>query len=290
MLSRRQVISSLAALPVLTHVRHGFTQQQGATVQDSFRWVVFYAADADIEAFDPYQLVVFDRAHHPWIEPLTDAGKPVFGYLSVGEISQDRPEFEKIKSWGILRGENPYWPGSHFVDVRDPRWGKHLIEKIIPGVLHRGFTGLFLDTLDNPPELERRDPAGNLGMTRAAARLVQAFKLHWPSVPLILNRGYELLPRVAGTVDYVLGESIYTDYDFENKVYGRVETELYEEQVAILKRARKLNPDLTILSLDYWDPADSETIRDIYRVQRQNGFHPYVATVELDRIVPEPSS
>jgi polysaccharide biosynthesis protein PelA len=56
----------------------------------------------------------------------------------------------------------------------------------------------------------------------------------------------------------------------------------------LLKRARQANPKLRICSLDYWDPDARKEIRRIYRVERANGFAPYVATRELDRVVREP--
>ena len=289
MLSRRDILYGLAGLSFSGPPKHLFAQ----SVQDgtpAANWLVYYADTAPTDAFDPYGLIVLDRENHPPLEPLSDAGKALFGYISVGEASEDRAEFERVKGWGVLRGENPFWKGSHFVDLRDPSWGKMLIEETIPDILQRGFHGVFLDTLDNPIELERRDPKANAGMTQAAARLVKAFKLHWPRVPLILNRGYGLLPMVGGTVEYVLGESIYTDYDFETKTYSKVDPEVYREQVIILQDAAARNPGLKILTLDYWDPADTATIAEIYKTERANGFLPYVATIELDRIVPEPRS
>jgi uncharacterized protein (TIGR01370 family) len=287
MLSRRKLLISVGvgAIAGLSRVSKGQTL---FTPQEVERWVVYYSDRAPVSAFDPYDLIVLDRENHPPLEPLSDAGKQLFGYISVGEASQNRGEFSRVESWGILRGENPYWSGSHFVDLRDPRWGKLLIEETIPNVLQRGFQGIFLDTLDNPIELERRDPVGNAGMTRAAARLIKAFKLHWPRVPLILNRGYELLPAVGETIDYVLGESIYADYDFETKTYSKVEAALYQRQVRLLQEAVARTPSLKVLTLDYWDPSDRTRVAEIYRIQRANGFLPYVATIELDRIVPEP--
>lgn len=261
---------------------------RSAREENAYRWAVFYAADTAFETLVPYDLLVFDRLAHPPLEPLVDAGKTVFGYISLGEMNRDRAEFARLEEWGILGEENPNWEGSRFVDVRDTRWVALVIEEMVPAILQRGFQGLFLDTLDNPVELERRDPAGNAGMTTAAVRLVKALKLHWPGVPIILNRGYGLLDRVAFDIDHVLGESVYADYDFDTKTYRKVPDDLYREQVEILKRASEKNPKLSVLTLDYWDPDDRETIAEIYRVQRENGFSPYVATVELDRIVPEP--
>lgn len=284
MLSRRALLRTPMAIALLasTPAARSLAQTGG------LKWAVYYADALPAAAFERYDLLVFDHAAHPDLAPLKDARKRVFGYLSLGEVAQSRPHFERVREMGILRDENPNWPGSRFVDVRDSRWVKMVIEDLVPMVLQRGFQGLFLDTLDNPPELERRDPRRNAGMTDAAVRLVRALKLHFPSVPLILNRGYDLLPRLATVVDYVLGESVYADYDFAAKTYGLVPDALYREQVAILKRAQEASSGLTVLTLDYWDPADAKGIARIYAEQRRNGFSPYVSVVTLDALIPEP--
>ena len=284
MKTRRFFLGGMAAAAMGT----GPTILRAQAGRESIPWVVYYDDAVGIDAFDPYSLVVLDRQYHPPLLPLQDAGKTVFGYISMGEVNENRPEYQMVNDWGILRGENPFWPGSQFVDVRDRRWAKLILEQIVPEILQRGFDGLFLDTLDNPVELERRDPSGNAGMTAAAARLVRALKVHWPDVPVILNRGYGLLPEVTDHIDYILGESVYADYDFETKSYKLVETDLYRQQVSILKDAMARNRELTVLTLDYWDPADTAMLRQIYEVQRENGFSPYVATIDLDVIVPEP--
>lgn len=287
MLTRRKMIASLALGALSAKGNLAFARS--ARRDSSYQWAVFYAVDAAFETLLPYDLLIFDRVAHPELEPLIDAGKTVFGYISLGEMNRQRAEFARLEEWGILGEENPNWEGSHFIDVRDTRWVSMVIEEMVPAIVQRGFQGLFLDTLDNPVELERRDPVGNAGMTRAAARLVKALKLHWPDVPIILNRGYGLLDQVAFDIDHVLGESVYADYDFSTKTYQKVPEPLYREQVEILAHAQRKNPNLSVLTLDYWDPADTQTIAEIYRVQRENGFSPYVATVELDRIVPEPT-
>jgi hypothetical protein len=174
------------------------------------------------------------------------------------------------------------------VDVRDQRWRSRVIEQLVPGILARGFQGVFLDTLDNPVELERRDPKTYRGMAAAATNLIKALRQSFPSITIMMNRGYGLLPEVGGSIDIVLGESVYSTYDFERKTYRLVSTEDYREQVRLLKEARKRNPGLRVCSLDYWDPVDFKGIRRIYREERANGFEPYVATIGLDRIVEEP--
>jgi hypothetical protein len=125
-------------------------------------------------------------------------------------------------------------------------------------------------------------------MVEAAARLVRTLRRNFPTMIIVLNRSYELLPSVERDIDMVLGESVYADYDFAEKKYGRVDDATYRQQVEILQAAARRQPKLRILTLDYWDPNDAAGIAEIYRIQAANGFSPYVATVELDRLVPGP--
>ncbi len=251
-------------------------------------WVAYYSDQARPEEFRGYKLVVFDGDRHPPLEPLAAGGTVALAYLSLGEIEQHRSSFPAMKAMGILVGENSNWPGSYYVDLRDPRWAHDVIGKLVPALLAQGFHGVFLDTLDDPIELERRDPRKFRGMTSAATQLVKDLRRSFPSITLMMNRGYGLLPAVARDLNIALGESVYGTYDFGLKAYRRVPAAEYLEQVHLLKQAKRSNPALRICSLDYWDPADREGIKRVYREERANGFDPYVATVGLDRIVKEP--
>lgn len=253
------------------------------------RWAVYYADALPVTAFTRYDLLVFSARRHPDLRPLQDRGIKVFGYLSVGEVATHEPHFAAAKKDGLLKLQNPNWPDAWMVDLRDKRWTEMLLYRLIPALLREGFDGIFFDTLDDAGYLERQDPKANAGMVEAARRMVRAIHRHFPTVPVIMNRGYDLLPDVAGDVDYILGKSVATDYDFETKTYGWVPDALYREQLGILKGAQKANPKLTVLTLDYWKPDDPQTIAEIYRRERANGFWPYVATIDLDRLVPGPA-
>jgi len=251
-------------------------------------WVVYYGDTAPAEAFDPYDVVVLDSQYHPPLQPLLDRGKTVLGYISLGEVEAHRPWFKAVRNEGLLRGENPYWEDSFYVDTRDRRWTERVLHELVPRILRAGFHGIFIDTLDNPAELERIDPKGNAGMTAAAASLVRAIRHHFPHTRIMLNRAYEILPEVAGAIDMVLGESVYADWNFEAEHYERVEADTYRHQVELLQAAQRRNPRLQVMTLDYWDPDDTAGIARIYAAQSGNGFSPYVATLALDRIVPRP--
>jgi polysaccharide biosynthesis protein PelA len=252
------------------------------------RWIVYYSDQVDVEELRDYSLLVFDSDRHPPLRPLAAGGKVLLGYISLGEVNAQRPYFHSALQAGFLVGENPMWPGSHYVDVRNQQWRELVIGKLVPALLAQGFQGVFLDTLDDPGELERRAPAAYRGMTVAAIELVGALRQAFPWIKIMMNRGYDILPQVAGAIDMALGESVYATYDFDQKLYHLAPAKEYQEQVRALKQAKKRNPALEIYSLDYWDPTDRMGIRRIYRKERANGFEPYVGAIGLDQVIKEP--
>lgn len=291
MIGRRAFVSGLVGgAAALTLTRPAGAAPAEALSGAPAPWAVYYADKEPVKAFEPYRLLVLDSKHHPPLRALKDRGKTLLGYISLGEVEQHRPWYERVKGWGLLSQENPNWPGSFYVDVRDKRWVTLVVEELVPGILRQGFDGIFLDTLDNPPHLERTDAKRWAGMTEGAARLVRAIRTNWPRIRIMQNRAYEILPDVAPALDYTLGESVYAGWDFAARKPHLQTEEDYRFQVAALTGAKRINPALGLYSLDYWDPADAEGIRRIYALQRANGFAPYVSVVDLDRLVPEPAA
>lgn len=225
-----------------------------ANAAETGPFVIFYAADAPVEVFDAFALVVLDATDHPPLEPLSARGKTVLGYLSLGEVSDHQAHYHATEESGILVAENPNWPGSYLVDLRSRLWKDRVVGELVPSVLAQGFDGVFLDTLDNASYLEARDPVRFEGMTDAAAELVHTIRRDHPDVILMMNRAYEILPVVEEYIDIVLGESVRTRYDFAAKGYVRVEETVYREQVHLLQAARARRPSLRVLTLDYWYP------------------------------------
>ena len=251
------------------------------------RWVVCYSDKPRPEQFREYDLVVLDSQSHPPLAALKRPGRILLAYLSLGEVAKDRPYFMEAKREGILLEENPNWAGSHFVDLRSSLWLRRVLEQLVPSILSSGFDGLFLDTLDDPVELERVDPVGHHGMTAAAVDLVRRLRLSFPGSALMMNRGYGLLPEVAPLIDCLLGESLYSTYDSGRRKYLRVSAADYRYQLNLLRQAKRTNPALKLFSLDYWDLGDPREIRRIYALERANGLVPYVSTPALDQIVRE---
>ncbi|MCC7259659.1 MAG: endo alpha-1,4 polygalactosaminidase [Alphaproteobacteria bacterium] len=254
----------------------------------SIPWAVYYGDGSDSQSLAPFKVVVLDETTTMPIKSLHSTGKVMLLYVNLGEAETHRDYFDSLKSRNLTLGENPNWPGSYSIDLRSGDWAEHIIEEIIPAALHHGFQGVFLDTVDNAAELERTQPVQNAGMKDAAIRVVRAMRENYPSLIIMQNRGYDVLPQTAPYIDMVLGESIYATYNFATKQYEHVAADLYKQQVEILKGAQRINPKLQIFTLDYAAPENKDEIRAIYAEERKNGFNPYVATIKLDQIIPEP--
>jgi hypothetical protein len=61
--------------------------------------------------------------------------------------------------------------------VRDAAWRKFVNARLVPEILAQGFRGVFLDSLDDPIELERRDPQSRGGMAGNALFTLLSLRL-----------------------------------------------------------------------------------------------------------------
>lgn len=256
--------------------------------EPQLRWVLCYSNREPLVSFDPYSMVILDSRYHPSLPELKKRGKQLIGYVSIGEASPDYSYFQQLRSEGLLVNQNEVWKGNYSIDIRDRRWWNLLIESIIPSILQRGFDGLFMDTLDSALYLEQQNPREFSGIAAAAKDLIATLRQRFPHMPLAMNRGYPLLEDIGSKLDAVLGESVYTTYDFSKKEYVPVKQTDYKEQVRLLQQAAVRNSRLKVLTLDYWNSSDPEGIRRIYRRERANGFAPYVSSIDLQRVIQEP--
>jgi uncharacterized protein (TIGR01370 family) len=289
-LSRRA--AALSVFGSLLFAQSDGNRPRSSSTQDvpPDRWIVYYGNQEPSETFASCPYVVFDSRYHPPISPLLGQGRKIVGYLSLGEASPDYDYFSDLESAGILIQPSTTWPGNQYIDVRDRRWRERVYDQLVPWVLGQGFDGVFLDTLDSPLAMEESDPVGYSGMAAAAATLVQDMRRRHPGITIMLNRSYRLLPVVEQYIDVAVAESVYATYDFDRKVYVMVSPENYAQQLSWLRAAQIRRPQLKIFTLDYCDPGDRALIQEIYRVERQNGFCPYVTSIDLATVVAEPVS
>jgi len=259
-----------------------------ASATETERWAAYYGDTATTETLQPYQVLVLDSDRHPPIASLRQQRRLLLGYLSIGEAESYRSYYPRLQKARLLLTPSKEWEGHELIDVRNPYWTALVIEELIPAILHKGFDGVMLDTADSPIDFEAKQSAGQ-GLSNAVVALIRTIRMHYPHMPIMLNRGFAVLPHVAQEVDMVLAESIIAGADEKNTEPRRHAEQDTASAVALLKEAQTQAPHLKIYTLDYWPQEDEEGIKAIYTAQREHGFIPYVAaTVDLQGPVPEP--
>lgn len=281
LLPRRHLLAGMAAAGLLPRRSLGAEARR-------WRWAVDYGPATSPDQAQGYDLLVLEPDHSRPIAPLRGPGSRLLGYLSFGEVEQGRSYIAALRRQGVLKAVNPNWRDSRMVDMRKPAWSALVLDQLIPEVLAKGYDGIFIDTLDNVEALETRDPVANGGMIDAAVELVRAVRQRFPGIVVMMNRGYALLPRVADRIDVILAEAMASRWNFTTKAYELAPPSDWAWQAERLNRARVANPALKLATLDYWDPEDHATIAGLYERERRAGYAPYVATLALDRLYPEP--
>lgn len=268
----------------------GLSAASNTSASQGLRWVAYYGADAPgiSNELQKYDIIVLDSDRHPSLEPLLRRGRSVLGYLSVGEVNRFRPYFEEVRKEGILLEANTHWPDSYGVDVRDERWSARVLEQLVPSILSQGFTGVFLDTIDSAVALENDPVRSKSGFKLAMRQLIRRLRQNYPDITIAVNRGYALWPEISPWVNIVVGESVLSTYDFSKKVYYLREQNEALWQIEGILAAKRLNPALLTLTLDYWEAEDAAGINQIYERHRTTGLVPYVSTIALDRVIAEP--
>jgi uncharacterized protein (TIGR01370 family) len=282
-LVRRRVLQALAALCA------GSGSARAAMPRERrVKWLAFYGQTADENLLASYDIVILDPMFQGSLAQVDTKVTRLCGYLSLGEVRAADSAFGKIEPAALLE-ENAAWPGTYRIDVRHPSWRKLVLDELVPLITQLGFSGLFLDTLDTPPYLEQVEPVAGRGMRQAAIDLVRSIRDRYPGLFVVMNRGYALLPDVIDSVDAIVAESLLTVADDQaNGGYKRTPATEVDQVLALLAPVAKGDNRMPILSLDYWDPEDTDAIRTIYARERELRHHPYVATRPLDRIIPEP--
>ena len=242
------------------------------------RWAAYYHMQAPLSSLLSFDLLVLDSEHHPKLAPLKAAQIPLLGYISVGEVRD--PETKRFLSSSSILGKNPHWD-SYIVDVRDPKWADYIVNKAVPAALARGFDGVMLDTMDSPLHLESTNPRTYQGMSESLIHIVQRIRKKHPNIKIMVNRAFEILPEIAPQIDMLLAESTLSHYDFESNEASEQPDAVYMQYVEKIHHARRLIPNLSVYTLDYWDMNDSTGVSHIYETQRKHGFVPYVTTPNL---------
>lgn len=234
----------------------------------------YYGPDRlnDLAAYD---LVILQPGHyaHAEVDALQQAGVTCLAYLSLGEL----PPVDAAPEWRLTdphTGQsvhNPHW-STVFLDCRLAAWQEHVLATLAPGILARGFAGLFLDTLD----VQEAFPTTRPGV----AQLVRRLRAQFPDILLAANRGFSLLDQIAPCLDVFVFEA-FTTHGQDGRYTSWIGPDLaWTEHKAAELRA--ISGGRPILALDYGAPEDDKLRRLAEKRAVRHDFLSFVTTHYLD--------
>ncbi|HDL19068.1 MAG TPA: hypothetical protein ENH29_08435 [Bacteroidetes bacterium] len=218
-------------------------------------------APVKTEQLMPFDLLILesDAFTKGEVTTLKKQHKLVLAYLNVGELETYRKYGCKIPPQWLV-SKNPRWQDHYFINPGEKGWQDLLIHKIIPPLLRRGYQGFLFDSVD------MASPARFPEYKDDMAHLINRIRRAFPHILIILNNGDFLLDQIAGDIQGLLVEEVFSDITDDGSVTVRPDM----ERLAILSRWERIKSkwNLPVFFVDYI-PGDDRlpltAIRDIYR-------------------------
>lgn len=229
--------------------------------------------------FAPYDLVVVDgeEATARQVAALRAAGKVVLAYLDVGTIEPGRSWYPAAKRYRL-----DYWSdwGEWYANVDASGLRALIAGRIAPGMLAKGFDGLFLDNVDMLETHPRQRP-GMTALVRSLARLV-----HRRGGFLFAQNGEDVIGPLLPLLDGWNREDVSATYDFAAKRYVAVQP---ADSAAATKALRALRTrGLLTLATDYVAAGDAAGAARAVSTACAAGALPFVSDIDLTRIPAQP--
>lgn len=240
----------------------------------------FYGSPIPVVALSKFQRVVVEAESIDDLGDLRIAGSDVFAYVSVGEAEGWRATSRSLPE-ELFLGRNTAWL-SRVADLTQPNWRSYLIEHRIAVLWELGYTGLFLDTLDSY-QLVVKSPAEQRAQSKALVEIIRAIHRRFPGVKLLLNRGFEVLPKIWPLVVGLVAESLFQSWNPTTQKYVGVGDSERRWLLTHLNRAHR-RYDLPITVIDYVSPDKPELAQETARRIMALGFASWVATPGLDML------
>jgi hypothetical protein len=239
---------------------------------------LFYGAEAPLDELKAFDIVVVDPDHKIDPKRFRKPYSELYAYVAVGEAHPTRGYYQDIPA-GARLTVNQDW-NSLVIDLSHPEWPNFLAEHIVAPLWEKGYRGFFLDTLDSYRLSKKFDETTQqAGLVAAIETLHQRF----PGIRLILNRGFEVVPKVRDKIQMVAAESLFRGWDAGNKRYVEVKAEDRQWLLDQLLTVRDKYA-LPVLAIDYVAPQDRALTRATAERIKALGIVPWVSDSALDTL------
>ncbi len=252
---------------------------------DSPAVAFYYGDDIPFDELGAFDWVVLEPAHAlaqvPDVAAALGPRTTAFAYVSVGEVTPDRPYFGAMpEQW--LATTNKAWQ-SRVIDQTASGWPQFLRDRIVAPLWKAGFRAFFLDTLDSYQLLAKTD-AARQQQADALRTTLHGLIAAFPGIRLMLNRGFELVDTtLAPAVSAVAAESVYRGWQQSGQAYVEVGA---SDREWLLQRFTELRSRFSLpgIAIDYCPAQQRALARQTAQRIAAHGLIPWVADPRLESL------
>lgn len=239
---------------------------------------LYYGSTVPLSEFRAFDLLVVDPGHAATATPPRMPGTQAYAYVSVAEVLPTRPDYKDIPAaWKLAR--NGDWK-SEVIDQTPEQWPDFFASRVVAPLWERGYRGFFLDTLDSYRLATQFDEEAQ---QRGVVRVIETLHQRFPGIALIMNRGFEVAPRVRDKVRMVAAESLYQGWNPRTQRYEAVKEQDRQWLLGQLRTLRERD-GLSALVIDYVPPNDRALARATAERIQAEGFIPWVTDGALSSV------
>ena len=212
--------------------------------------------------------------------PLSPGKTVYFAYISLGEIDSESTIGKELSAIPgelsrVTLSKNSFW-NSRVSDIRKESVRQALLRQVDRDVM-AGFGGIFFDTLDSPLEYREQHPGKGKGIRTSIKSFIETVHASYPGIRIVVNRGFEILPLLAPMISGVLYEDFCSRFDEATKAYVLVPERERRSFLEEIGQAKKTNPALVVLALDYEDPSRRTFSQRCGEMARRDGLLHYMS-------------
>ena len=237
-----------------------------------------YGHNAPLEDLKVFDIVVVEPDHG--YDPIAQRakGSELYAYTSVAEVQPGRSYFKDIPAvWQLAR--NGHW-NSVVLDQTPAPWPSFFADRVIAPLWQRGYRGFFLDTMDSYRLASHFDEAAQQA---GLVRVIQTLHERFPGIRLIMNRGFDIVPRVKDKIEMVAAESLYRSWNAGANRYEEV-PDADRQWLLTQLRTIQTRDGIPVLAIDYVPPNDRALARETAKRIQADGFTPWVSDSRLDTV------
>jgi uncharacterized protein (TIGR01370 family) len=224
-----------------------------------------------------YDLVVIDgeEAGRERVAELRAGGAIVLAYVSVGTIERWRSWYPDAAPYRLEHWDD--WD-EWYADANRAGFRDLIAGSVAPGMLRKGFDGLFLDNTD----MVETHTSRRAGMRTLVERLSRLVDSSTRRRYLFTQNGEDEIGPSLSHYDGWNREDVTATYDFDAERYARVPAADTREAQAALRRIAAAG--LLVTATDYTAHSGDPAARDAVTNACAAGAIPFVSDINLRRM------